>query len=229
VHDVGIAGLPVRFAIDRAGLVSDDGPTHQGIFDIGYLTSVPGVAVCSPGDRGDLVRMLELSLTARGPFAIRYPKDAAYDLSEHLGERPPMTLGTAATIASGRDVTIVTLGPILRFALEARQSLLEGGIDAGVVDLRFASPLDAALLRQLAGSTKAVLLAEETTRSTGLYDAVLEILVGAGMGVSRIGRCGVPNAFPVQDKRGHLLSTYHLDAQGMTEAARSLVTGVAER
>jgi 1-deoxy-D-xylulose-5-phosphate synthase len=229
VHDVGIAGLPVRFAIDRAGLVSDDGPTHQGIFDIGYLTSVPGVAVCSPGDRLDLVRMLELSLTARGPFAIRYPKDVAYDLSEHLGERPPMTLGTAAPIASGRDVTILTLGPILRFALEARQMLREGGIDAGVVDLRFASPLDAAPLRQLAGSTKAVVLAEETTRSTGLYDAVLEILVGAGMGVAHIGRCGVPNAFPVQDKRGHLLSTYHLDAQGMAETARSLVTGVAER
>lgn len=124
-------------------------------------------------------------------------------------------------------MTIVTLGPILRFALEARQMLVEGGIDAGVVDLRFASPLDAALLRQLASSTKAVLLAEETTRSTGLYDAVFETLVGAGMAVSHIGRCGVPDAFPVQDKRGHLLKTYHLDTQGMAEAARSLVTGAA--
>jgi len=225
VHDVGIAGLPVRFAVDRAGLVSDDGPTHQGIFDVGFLTSVPGLTVCSPGDRRDMERMLELSTAANGPFAIRYPKDVAYDLSEELGARPVMAVGAASLVAPGRDVTIVTFGPILRFALEARRTLTGEGIDAGVVDLRFASPLDAALLRGLAGTTKAVLLAEEATRSAGLYDAVFEILVEAGMAVSRIGRCGVPDAFPVQDKRAHLLSTYQLDAQGMADAARALVTG----
>jgi 1-deoxy-D-xylulose-5-phosphate synthase len=225
VHDVGIAGLPVRFAVDRAGLVSDDGPTHQGVFDIGFLTAVPGVTVCSPGDREDLVRMLELSTLAQGPFAIRYPKDVAYDLSDQLGARPAMLLGTGVLVAPGTDVTIVTLGPILRFALEARQILADQGIHAGVADLRFAHPLDALLLRQLAGSTGAVLLAEEATRSTGLYDAVFETLVQAGMSVSRIGRCGVPDVFPVQDKRGHLLSTYQLDAQGLAAAARALVTG----
>jgi len=225
VHDVGIAGLPVRFAVDRAGLVSDDGPTHQGIFDVGFLTSVPGLTVCSPGDRRDMERMLELSTAANGPFAIRYPKDVAYDLSEELGPRPVMAVGAASLVAPGRDVTIVTFGPILRFALEARRTLTGEGIDAGVVDLRFASPIDAALLRGLAGTTKAVLLAEEATRSAGLYDAVFEILVEAGMAVSRIGRCGVPDAFPVQDKRAHLLSTYQLDAQGMAGAARALVTG----
>jgi len=225
VHDVGIAGLPVRFAVDRAGLVSDDGPTHQGIFDVGFLTSVPGLTVCSPGDRRDMERMLELSTAANGPFAIRYPKDVAYDLSEELGPRPVMAVGAASLVAPGRDVTIVTFGPILRFALEARRTLTGEGIDAGVVDLRFASPLDAALLRGLAGTTKAVLLAEEATRSAGLYDAVFEILVEAGMAVSRIERCGVPDAFPVQDKRAHLLSTYQLDAQGMAGAARALVTG----
>jgi len=225
VHDVGIAGLPVRFAVDRAGLVSDDGPTHQGIFDVGFLTSVPRLTVCSPGDRRDMERMLELSTAANGPFAIRYPKDVAYDLSEELGARPVMAVGAASLVAPGRDVTIVTFGPILRFALEARRTLTGEGIDAGVVDLRFASPLDAALLRGLVGTTKAVLLAEEATRSAGLYDAVFEILVEAGMAVSRIGRCGVPDAFPVQDKRAHLLSTYQLDAQGMAGAARALVTG----
>jgi len=225
VHDVGIAGLPVRFAVDRAGLVSDDGPTHQGIFDVGFLTSVPGLTVCSPGDRRDMERMLELSTATNGPFAIRYPKDVAYDLSEELGARPVMAVGAASLVAPGRDVTIVTFGPILRFALEARRTLTGEGIDAGVVDLRFASPLDAALLRGLAGTTKAVLLAEEATRSAGLYDAVFEILVEAGMAVSHIGRCGVPDAFPVQDKRAHLLSTYQLDAQGMAGAARALVTG----
>ncbi|MCX6085258.1 MAG: 1-deoxy-D-xylulose-5-phosphate synthase, partial [Caldiserica bacterium] len=99
VHDVGIGGLPVRFAVVRAGLVCDDGPTHQGVFVVGFLKSVPGMVVCSPGDRADLVGMLELSSTAAGPFAIRYPKDVAWDLSDGLGERSAMTLGVGAVVA----------------------------------------------------------------------------------------------------------------------------------
>ena len=222
IHDVGISGLPVHFALDRAGLVSDDGPTHQGIFDVGYLKSVPGMTVCSPGDRVDFVRMLELSLDAAGPFAIRYPKDVAWDLSDEIGERPAMAAGAGALVADGSDVAIVTLGPVLRSALEARRMLASEGVQAGVVDLRFVRPLDAELLRRLAGTSRAVLVAEETTRSTGIYDDVLEVLVGAGMDIAHIGRRGPADAFPVQDKRAHLLSTYGLDAQGLARAAHAL-------
>lgn len=222
IHDVGISGLPVHFVLDRAGLVSDDGPTHQGIFDVGYLKSVPGMTVCSPGDRVDFVRMLELSLDAAGPFAIRYPKDVAWDLSDEIGERPAMAAGAGALVADGSDVAIVTLGPVLRSALEARRMLASEGVQAGVVDLRFVRPLDAELLRRLAGTSRAVLVAEETTRSTGIYDDVLEVLVGAGMGIAHIGRSGPADAFPVQDKRAHLLSTYGLDAQGLARAAHAL-------
>jgi 1-deoxy-D-xylulose-5-phosphate synthase len=229
VHDVGIGGLPVRFAIDRAGLVSDDGPTHQGVFDVGFLKSVPGMTVCSPGDRADLVRMLELSTTATGPFAIRYPKDVAYDLSEQLGERSPMIPGTGVVVADGGDVAIVSLGPVLRSALEARTVLAGDGIHACVVDLRFAQPLDTGLLMRLAGACRAVLLAEETTRSTGVYDAVVEALARSGMSIARIGRCGVPDAFPAQDKRAHLLSSYQLDAEGLARAARALLAGADGR
>ena len=229
VHDVGIGGLPVRFAVDRAGLVSDDGPTHQGVFDIGFLKSVPGMTVCSPGDRADLVRMLELSAAATGPFAIRYPKDAAYDLSEQLSERLPMIPGTGVIVADGSDVAIVSLGPVLRSALEARTILAGDGVQACVVDLRFAQPLDIGLLTRLAGTCRAVLLAEETTRCTGVYDAVVESLVRSGMNISRIGRCGVPDAFPVQDKRAHLLSAYRLDAEGLARAAHALLDGADGR
>ena len=229
VHDVGIGGLPVRFAVDRAGLVSDDGPTHQGVFDIGFLKSVPGMTVCSPGDRADLVRMLELSAAATGPFAIRYPKDAAYDLSEQLSERLPMIPGTGVIVADGSDVAIVSLGPVLRSALEARTILAGDGVQACVVDLRFAQPMDIGLLTRLAGTCRAVLLAEETTRCTGVYDAVVESLVRSGMNISRIGRCGVPDAFPVQDKRAHLLSAYRLDAVGLARAAHALLDGADGR
>ncbi|MGB9666965.1 MAG: 1-deoxy-D-xylulose-5-phosphate synthase [Candidatus Cryosericum sp.] len=225
IHDVGISGLPVRFALDRAGLVSDDGPTHQGIFDVGYLRSVPGMTVCSPGDRADFVRMLELSLDAAGPFAIRYPKDAAWDLGSELGERPPMTAGVGVLVAGGSDVTIVTLGPVLRSALQARTMLAAEGIHAGVLDLRFARPLDTRLLAGLAATCRAVLVAEETTRSTGVFSQVQEVLVRAGMDIGHIGRCGPEDAFPVQDKRSHLLSVYSLDAQGLARSARALLDG----
>ncbi|MCX6097642.1 MAG: 1-deoxy-D-xylulose-5-phosphate synthase [Caldiserica bacterium] len=225
VHDVGIGGLSVRFAVDRAGLVSDDGPTHQGVFDVGFLKSVPGMTVCSPGDRVDLVRMLELSAMATGPFAIRYPKDVAYDLSEQIGERVPMTSGVGTVVADGSDIAIVSLGPVLRSALEARTILSSDGIQACVADLRFAQPLDTLLVTRLAGTCRAVLLAEETTRSTGVYAAVLEALVRSGMNIARIGRCGVPDAFPAMDKRAHLLSTYQLDAGGIARAARALLAG----
>ncbi len=229
VHDVGIGGLPVRFAVDRAGLVSDDGPTHQGVFDIGFLKSVPGMTVCSPGDREDLVRMLERSAEATGPFAIRYPKDAAYDLSEQLGDRSPMIPGAGTIVAEGSDIAIVTLGPVLRSAIEARTILAADGIRACVVDLRFAQPLDTALLARLAGTCGAVLIAEETTRSTGIYDAALETLVRSGMDISRIGRCGVPDRFPAQDKRGHLLNMYQLDAPGMASAVHVLLDAAEGR
>jgi len=229
IHDVGISGLPVRFALDRAGLVSDDGPTHQGIFDVGYLKSVPGMTVCSPGDRVDLVRMLELSLNATGPFAVRYPKDVAWDLSEELGERPAMAAGVGSVVAGGSDIAIVTLGPVLRSALEARKLLASEGIQAGVVDLRFVQPMDTGLLERLAGSCRTVLVAEETTRSTGIYDTILEVLVRAGMDIARIGRSGPADAFPAQDKRSHLLSVYGLDAPGLVRAAHALLDSRAVR
>jgi deoxyxylulose-5-phosphate synthase len=97
------------------------------------------------------------------------------------------------------------------------------------VDLRFAQPLDTGLLTRLAATCQAVLVAEETTRSTGVYDAVVEVLTRAGMNIAHIGRCGVPDMYPVQDKRAHLLSTYQLDAQGLAGAARALLAGADRR
>lgn len=230
VHDVAISGLPVRFALDRSGLVSDDGPTHQGIFDIGYLSSVPGMMICSPGDRVDMVRMLELSAKAQGPFAIRYPKDVAYDLTDTFGERSVMKEGTAVmTTGGGGDVAIVALGPVVHNALAAQNILAQRGIQACVVDLRFARPLDADLLTWLASTCHAVLVAEETTRSAGIFDAVTEILVAGGMKTTSIGRCGVPDGFPAQDKRLHLLSIYQLDAEGLARSAQALLQAATER
>lgn len=223
VHDVAISGLPVRFALDRSGLVSDDGPTHQGIFDIGYLSSIPGITICSPGDRVDFVRMLELSAGVQKPFAVRYPKDVSYDLSDVLGPRPEIRSGSAVMTGKGGDVALVALGPVLHNALEAQTILAQRGIQACVVDLRFARPLDVDLLTWVASSCRTVLLAEEAARSAGVFSAVTDVLVRAGMDIRAVGRCGVPDAFPVQDRRAHLLSMYRLDAEGLAESAQSLL------
>ncbi|HNW84196.1 MAG TPA: transketolase C-terminal domain-containing protein, partial [Candidatus Cryosericum sp.] len=161
-----------------------------------------------------------------GPFAVRYPKDVAYDLSDRLGDRPAMVPGTGALVAQGRDVALISLGPVLRNSLDARGILASRGIEAAVVDLRFARPLDAALLQSIAGSCRSAVVIEEATRSSGVYDEILELLVRSGMDIGRIARAGVPDEYPVQDKRSHLLSVYGMDAQGIAQTAERLVTGV---
>jgi 1-deoxy-D-xylulose-5-phosphate synthase len=213
VNDVAIGGLPVRFAVDRAGLVSDDGPTHQGVFDIGYLGSIPGMTLCSPADRVDFVAMLELSARAEGPFAVRYPKDAAHDLSSLLPYRRSVERGTGILYGEPRGVAFLTLGPVAEQALEAVNTLRERGIEACVADLRFARPLDTALLRQLAQSCRAVLLVA---------------LAEAGMPMRALGRCGIPDIFPVQDKRSHLMASFGMDAEGLVRQAVSLLDAAAQ-
>jgi len=124
-------------------------------------------------------------------------------------------------------VALISLGPVLRNALDARRTLAGDGIEATVADLRFARPLDVALIQRIAASCRSVLVIEEATRSSGVYDEILELLVRSGMDIGRIARAGIPDEYPVQDKRSHLLSVYGMDAQGLAQAARRLVTGVS--
>jgi 1-deoxy-D-xylulose-5-phosphate synthase len=180
VHDVALQGLPVRFAIDRAGLVGADGATHAGAFDIGYLANLPGMTVMAAADEAELVRMVETAVAHdEGPIALRYPRGNGTGVE--LPERPePLQIGRGRVVRQGSDVAILSYGAHLTEALAAATLLEAEGISATVADARFAKPLDTALIGQLARH-HGVLVTLEQGATGGFGALVLHHLANAGM------------------------------------------------
>ena len=180
VHDVALQGLPVRFAIDRAGLVGADGATHAGAFDIGYLANLPGMTVMAAADEADLVRMVETAVAHdEGPIALRYPRGNGTGVE--LPERPePLQIGRGRVVRQGSDVAILSYGAHLTEALAAATLLEAEGISTTVADARFAKPLDTALIGQLARH-HGVLVTLEQGATGGFGALVLHHLANAGM------------------------------------------------
>jgi 1-deoxy-D-xylulose-5-phosphate synthase len=168
LHDVALQGLPVRFFLDRAGLVGDDGPTHHGAFDLSYLSLIPGMTILAPRDTTELRQMAEWMRTFdAGPTAMRYPRGAGDD---RLPEsRTPVSLGKAEVLAEGREGTLLAIGSMVAPAWEARTLLAAQGLDFGVVNARFMAPLDEGLLGSLAGL---VVTLEENVARGGFGEAV---------------------------------------------------------
>jgi 1-deoxy-D-xylulose-5-phosphate synthase len=220
VHDVAIQSLPVRFAIDRAGLVGADGPTHAGSFDIGYLGALPGFVVMAAGDEADLARMVATAAAIDDrPSAFRYPR------GEGLGVDIPATLepleiGKGRILKSGGKVAILSLGSRLGDALKAGDRLTAMGLPATVADARFAKPLDEALIRQLVAHHEAVITVEEG--SVGGFGAfVLHFLATDGLldrGV-KIRTLTLPDVFQDQDKPEAMIREAGLDEAGIVAAA----------
>src|SRR5690606_38160005 len=140
-QEVALQNLPVSFMLDRGGLAGPDGPTHHGVFDLGYLRILPNMIVMAPGDADDLPKMLEFALAHSGPTAIRYPKANAEAIG---GERAPIELGRAEVVRDGQDGTILCCGALLSDCLTAAKELSENGIEVGVISARFIKPLDTA-------------------------------------------------------------------------------------
>ncbi|HKE01613.1 MAG TPA: 1-deoxy-D-xylulose-5-phosphate synthase [Planctomycetota bacterium] len=176
-QEVLLQGNPVVFAMDRAGLVGQDGPTHNGLFDIAYLRTMPGVVLMSPRDGTELQRMLDFALTLPGPSAIRYPRGGSAE--ESSSARTPVELGKAEVLVPGRDATILAYGPIVEQALEARRLLKANGFEVEVVNARFAKPLDRALLRDRVRTRRAIVTVEEHAAG-GFGSAVLEAAAELG-------------------------------------------------
>jgi len=200
VHDVALQSLNVVFAMDRAGLVGDDGPTHHGVFDIAYLRPLPNMVLMAPRDEAQLVHMLHTALTYDdGPIALRYPR------GEGLGVELPKTpqsieIGTGEILREGDRVAIVGYGTGVAKALEAADLLAEGGISATVADARFAKPLDRALLAQLAAEHELLVTVEEGVLTGGFGTGVWETLNDAGLTVPRILRVGLPDRYVTHGK-----------------------------
>jgi len=214
LHDVCLPDLPVIFAMDRSGIVGDDGKTHQGLFDLSYLSLMPNIIVCAPKDENELRNLLYTSLTTEHPMAIRYPRGqgANVPLATELHQIP---IGKAEIVKQGADMAIIGIGSTVMPSIEAAKHLAPRGIDAMVVNARFAKPLDTELILDAATRTKKMVIVEENVLSGGFGAAVLELLEKAKVSDVKVRRLGIPDEFVTHGKQDFLRSLYHLDAQGI--------------
>jgi 1-deoxy-D-xylulose-5-phosphate synthase len=203
VHDVCLQRLNVVLAMDRAGLVGDDGPTHHGAFDIAYLRCLPNIVLMAPRDEELLVHMLHTALTYDdGPIALRYPRGEA--LGVPLPAAPqPLEIGTGELLREGERVALIGYGSGVQKALEAAELLAAEGYAVSVADARFAKPIDAGLMAQLAAEHELLVTVEEGVLQGGFGSAVWETLNDAGM-TPRIMRVGLPDRYVTHGKPARL-------------------------
>ncbi len=191
--DVCRNSLPVTFLIDRAGLVGEDGATHQGVFDLSYLRSIPGLVVAAPRDVRDLRQLVSLSRELNGPMAIRYPR-ACEDLGPAIQSQRAFEIGSWELLSAGSDVMIFAVGQMVQTAMQAAIELMGKGISAGVVDARFVAPMDHELLARQARAVRLVVTAEQNVLAGGFGEGVLDALSRQDIGTPVL-TLGVPDRF----------------------------------
>ncbi|MBI5581382.1 MAG: 1-deoxy-D-xylulose-5-phosphate synthase [Deltaproteobacteria bacterium] len=222
LHDVCIDRLHVVFAVDRGGIVGEDGPTHQGLFDLSYLRSLPNMIVMAPKDENELRRMMATALQHDGPVAVRYPRGTAVGVAlESPGAALP--IGKAEILKEGDDVAILALGRCVSEGLKAHARLGERGVRATVVNCRFVKPIDIDLISGVARRVSRIITVEENVRQGGFGSAVLEELNDRGITHVTVERLGVPDIFVEHGSPDVLRAKYGLDADGIVEAAARLM------
>ena len=222
-QEVCLQKLPVTFMLDRGGLTADDGPTHHGTFDFGYMRLFPNMIVMAPGDANDIGAMLDFSLSQDVACSIRYPKTAAAEIPREL---KPIELGKSETLRSGTDGTIVVCGVALANALEAAEILQTEGLDVGVVNARFVKPIDNEMIRQTLSNSKFVITVEEANLMGGFGSAFLEAANDMGLNASNVRRIGIPDEFVEHQSRAEVLASLKLDTDGIAETCRAAAKNV---
>ncbi|MGI6360858.1 MAG: 1-deoxy-D-xylulose-5-phosphate synthase [Bacillota bacterium] len=210
LHDVCLQKLPVILALDRAGLVGDDGPTHHGVFDIAYLSSIPNLIIMAPMDENELQSMLRAAVSYQAPVAIRYPRGSS-GLETLSAETVSIPLGKGQILVPGDDLTIIACGSMVAVALEVADILSNKNISAEVINARFIAPLDQELLLKSATKTRRVLTLEEGIKKGGLGEACAELLrqeMTENSAEVEIG--ALPNSFIAQGKKELLLDDCNL-------------------
>ncbi len=224
IHDVCLQNLPVTFALDRAGLVGEDGPTHHGVFDMSYLRHIPNLMVMAPKDENDLCRMLKTALEHKGPSALRFPRGRAQGV-EMEDEITTIPVGKAKVLMEGDEILIIAIGSRVRAAMEAAKMLKQhSDIRATVLDARFVKPLDEDLIGSLARKIKVVLTVEENALQGGFGSAVLEYLTDCDIDGLRIKRLGIPDCFIEQGRQSSLMAQLGLNTEGIAKAAKKFLT-----
>ncbi len=215
IHDVCINNLPVVFAIDRAGITGRDGKTHQGIFDLSFLSHIPNLVVLAPKNKTELEQMLTYAVTHDGPVAIRFPKGEAFlGLSEY---QAPMEYGKAEVLSEGSKVAILAAGSMVRTGLQVVEALRSEGINATLVNVRFISPIDTQILQSLAKKHKIYVTMEENVKSGGYGQKVADYLCEARLNQIRLVNIAVPDQYIEHGGVNELHQRFGLDAGSIVE------------
>jgi 1-deoxy-D-xylulose-5-phosphate synthase len=222
LHDVCIEALPVVFAIDRGGIVGEDGLTHNGIFDLSYLRSLPNMVVMAPKDENELCRMIVTALAHDGPIAIRYPRGTGTGVKIKR-KIHPILIGKGEILNNGKDILILAIGSSVYEALSAQSMLMEQDIAATVVNCRFVKPLDADLITSLAKKIPRIITVEENVCQGGFGSAILECLGDKGITNFSVKRIGIPDTFVEHGPQDFLRSKYGIDAPAIVNAAKELM------
>ncbi len=223
-HDLCLQKLPVVLAIDRGGIVGDDGETHQGLFDFSYLRSLPNMVVMAPANENEFQHMLYTALQQEVPTAIRYPRGASVGvpLDQEFKEIP---IGQGLLEKEGNDLTILAIGNMVEPALKAAKFLNDEDIDAAVINARFVKPLDSKLILHWAEKTGHLVIVEEHMKSGGFSSAVLEILADAGLNV-KVKRIAIPDSIVRHGKQDFLRAQYGLTAENIVKVGKEILRGV---
>jgi 1-deoxy-D-xylulose-5-phosphate synthase len=218
LHDVCIEKLPVVFAIDRGGIVGEDGPTHHGLFDFSYLRCIPNMTIMAPKDENELARMLVTAINHDGPVAVRYPRGIGTGVQ--IDENPqPVEIGKAQLIEEGQDLLIIAIGKSVCEAVNAANALKDKGINATIINARFVKPLDNKLLLEYASKIKKIITVEEHVLDGGFGSAVLEMLIDNGVSNFYLKRIGIKNEFVEHGPQDILKQDYEIDYQAIIKAA----------
>ena len=216
-QEVALQNLPVTFMLDRAGLAGPDGPTHHGVFDVGYMRLLPNMVVMAPGHADDVSAMLRFALSQSAPCSIRYPKASAEVIP---GQRSDLELGRAEVFHWGQDGMILCCGTLLAQALAAAKQLDATGLDVGVVNARFIKPLDKETVLRALRDSSFVVTVEESALQGGFGSAVLELAADASVDAGHVCRLGIPDQFIEHAERSELLAQLGLDTDGIVRACR---------
>jgi 1-deoxy-D-xylulose-5-phosphate synthase len=217
-HDICLQNLPVTIAMDRAGLVGDDGPTHHGVFDLSYLRHLPGITVMAPKDENELRHMLKTAVYSGLPMALRYPRGSGYGALLDY-DLKCIEIGKGEQLLDGNDLTFVAIGATVYPALQAADALRLKGISAGVINARFVKPLDAELILGVARRTGRIMTVEENALQGGFGSAVLELLYDNNLQNVKVRRLGIPDRYIEQGSQAQLRKDVGIDAEGITAAA----------
>lgn len=224
IHDVCLNHQPVVFAVDRSGIVGRDGETHQGIYDLSYLGSMPHMIIVSPMDARDLLMALDYALQHEmGPVAVRYPRGTAFDYEERTGEAEPYRTGKAEVLVNGADVAVLAVGDMVEKALELQEILVRDGVHPTIVNMRFVKPFDEDLVWKLADRHRLIVTMEDNVYSGGFSERIQAFLQEKRMIRTRCMPVCFPDTFVEQGAPEELYEKYHMDALSVAKRIREVL------